>query len=195
MFRKLLLVLVLVFASVSAEENRTEPDFNHLPMDYMSLQYAGNIGMISVGIGNLFFDGRYAFELYYGYTPRLVSEVAVSTLAMKHSYVPGSWNMYGHTVEPYAGLGLIYSLNQRYDPNWLDEIPDNYYYQYAFQLIGYVGLSVMHPVTDPASSIKSFGAYMELGTVDSYLINYFSEGNALQLEDVLNTAIGVRMTF
>lgn len=190
--------MILLSASVMAqanEDNTTKKELNLLPMDYMNVQFAGNIGFLSVGIGNRFLDDLYALEIYYGYTPRLVSEVAISTVAVKNNLTPSRWMLFNHTIEPYIGLGVLYSFNQRYDPNWADDVPDNYYYQYSFHLIGYGGVSVMYPVKDPSATIRAFGGYVEVGTVDAYLIDYLSDNEALRLQDIGNIALGIRLAF
>ena len=42
--------------------------------DYVKIQFAGNIGLISVGIGYDFFDSIWLSELLYGFVPASVSE-------------------------------------------------------------------------------------------------------------------------
>lgn len=190
MFKKLLLISVFVITLHAGDE-----EINHLPFDYMNVQYAGQIGFISIGGGNTFFDDHYDFELYLGLTPRLfyISEVAIVTLAVKNNYIPYTLKYESYEFRPYIGLGILFAQNQRYDPNWQDSIDDSYYYQNNWHITGNIGLTINKNFSEPG--IRSLGLYIESMTNDVYFLDYYHNREALTIDDVFSTAFGLRIGF
>jgi len=190
MLKKLLFIcLFLVTIHASDEE------INALPFDYMNVQYAGAIGFISIAGGNTFFDDHYDLELYIGATPRFfdISEVAIYTLAIKNNYIPYTFRYHSYDLRPYMGLGILAAKNQRYDPNWKDDIDRGYYFQNNWHATANFGVNINKYFED--ASIKSFGFYAETLTIDVYFLDYFNNPKALSLDDVFSLAFGVRIGF
>ena len=188
MFKKLLLSLLLLGA-LQAEE------INHLPFEYMNVQYAGEIGFLSVGGGNTFFDDHYDMELYIGATPRFfgISEITIYTFAMKNNYIPYTFRYKSYDLRPYMGLGILAAQNQRYDPNWQDTIDRAYYFQNNYHATMNLGLNMNKHFEE--SSIESLGLYFETTTIDVYFLDYFNNPDALNIDDVFSIAFGVRIGF
>lgn len=159
---------------------------NPLPFDYLQIQHAGNIGLIAVGGGNTFFGGHYEMEFYLGITPRTHSEASIAAVAMKNNLIPFSLHVSDYRFKPYAGLGLLSGLNHRYDPQWRDELPDDYYYQDIWHFTAHLGTVVER---------GDWGVYVEAMTIDSYFSAYASSKGALTLSDIFSLAVGLRIGF
>ncbi len=190
MFKKSIIIALLSVSLYGSEE-----DINPLPFDYVNFQFAGQIGLLSVGGGNTFFDDHYDFEVYLGLTPRIeqVSEVTIITLAMKNNFIPYTFKYQDFEARPYIGLGLFFAMNQRYDPNWQDDIDSSYYYQNNWHVTGHIGLNVNKKVTD--LKMKSIGVYVESMTNDVYFLDYIQNQETLSIDDVFSIAFGVRIGF
>jgi len=187
--------ILVLFLSISLLQAADKESINQMPFDYMNVQYAGNLGFVSLGGGNTFYDGHYDFELYLGWTPKAVSEVAIFTFALKNNYVPYTYEEAGYEIRPYIGLGFFFALNQRYDPNWQDDIEKNYYYQNFYHFSGHLGLNINVKKEVDDSMFEKVGLYVETTTVDTYLISYFSNSEVLTLDDIFTIAFGIRVTF
>ena len=177
------------------ELNASEEETNPLPFDYMNVQFAGQIGFLSVAGGNTFLNDHYDFEIYIGATPRFldISEVTIYTLAIKNNYVPYTFNWSDYTLRPYIGLGFLIGNNQRYNPNWQDNIDKGYYYQNIWHVTGNMGLLFKKKLE--GSSISSLGFYVETVTLDVYVIDYFQNTDALDLDDIFSLSFGARIEF
>lgn len=179
MFRAFLLTCILASAL------KAEP-INPPPFDYINVQFAGNIGLLSVGGGNTFLDGHYEMEFYLGLTPHTHSEAAILTVAMKNNLIPFTLHVSEYALKPYVGLGLLSALNHRYDPQWRDELPDDYYYQDIWHLTAHLGLVAQY---------GTWGLYFEAMTVDSYFAAYASSNGAITPDDIISFAVGLRRAF
>ncbi len=150
---------------------------------------------MSIGGGNTFFNDHYDFEVYIGATPRLfnISEVAIYTLAIKNNYVPYTFNLRDYTLRPYMGIGILAADNQRYDPNWQDDIDRGYYYQNFWHVTGNFGLIFNKKLKDTA--VSAVGLYIETVTLDVYFLDYIQNRDALGLDDVFSLSLGARIEF
>ena len=182
---------VFLLSTLQAGDEKINP----LPFDYMNLQYAGEIGFVSVAGGNTFFNDHYDFEIYLGFTPRIegISEVGLFSFAMKNNYVPYTLDIGTYSLRPYLGLGLLLGANHRYNPNWQDNIDSNYYYQNNWHVTANLGL-VMRKELD-AAPLSSVGLYVETTTLDIYAVSYVENLGTLALNDIFSIAFGVRMEF
>lgn len=178
-----------------ASLHSNEKKINHLPFDYVNIQYAGNLGFLSIGGGNTFYDGKYDLEFYIGVTPALfnISEVSICTFALKNNYIPYTIDYKDYSIRPYVGMGLLTSNNKRYDPNWQDEIEFSYYNTFNMHITINSGVNINKKFKD--SSIKSAGIYAEFVVIDQFLWNYTQNSDTVRLNDIFSLALGVRITY
>lgn len=190
MFKHLIISFALVLSLHSSDE-----EINHLPFEYMNVQYAGYIGFLSVGGGNTFFDGKYDLEFYIGVTPRFfgISEISIYTFALKNNYIPFTLQHNGYNIRPYFGVGMLAAKNSRYDPNWQDEIDSDYYYQNNWHISVNTGININKKLTN--SMIDSLGIYVEAVALDTFLQNYYLNYDSVEITDTFSLAIGVRIEF
>lgn len=184
-----MLFLILTCKAILAEDEV----LNAMPFDYVNIQYAGNIGMLSVAGGNSFFDGMYDMELYLGITPNTVSEVAIYTLAIKNNFIPYEFKIDDYLVKPYAGVGFFFAWNQRYDPSANEEIPDDYYFQTLWHLSAHFGLIFEKVLHD--NYFSKAGFYIETTALDTEIVSYFSSDGTIESRDIFTIALGLRMSF
>ncbi|MBN2895162.1 MAG: hypothetical protein JXK05_04625 [Campylobacterales bacterium] len=177
MFKSLVIALALLATL------RAEP-INPPPFDYLNIQHAGNVGIIALGGGNTFLEGHYEMEFYLGLTPRTHSEASVAAVAMKNNLIPFSLHVSEYRFKPYAGLGLLSALNHRYDPQWRDELPDEYYYQDIWHFSAHFGAVFER---------SDWGVYVEAMTIDSYFSVYASSKGSLGLDDIFSLGVGLRI--
>ncbi len=190
-------LLILTFIAVStsrvraAETIRTNQSW-YLP-DYAKLQFAGNLGLLSVGIGYLVLDDRWQTELFYGYLPASVGGVDVHTLAWKNSFVLLYARLpYDLVLSPLViGLGVQIELGGRSFLATPEQYPDDYYtWPTALHFAPYLGMMLHRDLSLWDDRFKGFSVYWELGTIDRYLKQWAASGHHVSFLEIWNLALG-----
>jgi hypothetical protein len=161
------------------------------------IQNAGNMGLVSAGIGWDYGAHRqWETQLLFGYIPKYKSDRSKLTITLKENYTP--WSIYlkkGWTMEPLrcgiyfntvAGHEFWKSQPQRY--------PDKYYHFLStkFRINVFVGQGIEKAI--PANHrkfIRSITAFYELSTCDLYIRNMFMD-KKVQLSDVIGLSLGLK---
>jgi len=111
----LLLLLFLIPGNIFASGNKDSKLTKKLfAPDYLNFQYAGNLGLGSVGIGYISKNEKQNFGLSYGYLPSSVNSVEVHTVSAK-----GAFNFKKHKLSKkaflngYVGTNLLYSITDK----------------------------------------------------------------------------------
>jgi len=182
--RKSTLIIFFILAVVSklySAEN--EKKSNLLPKQGV-IQYAGNLGLISIGLGNKIINGNAFVGLLYGYLPKSQNDVEAHTLAAKFK-----WNIKNtEKYTLYCGTGFTYTITKNTFAKLPDHYPEGYYKPNAFHLLPFVGTSLEFKKS--SESKKYIGVYLEIGSVDDYLYNYLIK-NSRNKDSILNLAVGV----
>lgn len=184
MYRVLIVLIVLL--PLRAEPKPASPIGDHV-----KLQHAGFIGRAALGVGDHFFDGRLQSELFYGYVPKEVAGVHIHTVTLKNNYRPHTFIRDDYALTPYIGLGVMDMLKQRYSANSREEVPSNYYHVTGIHLLAYGGIEYKGEFWDRNAKRRAFSLYLEIGTIDTYLVSYLNNPESLGPEDIYSLAIGV----
>ena len=153
--------------------------------NYVNLQYAGNLGLASVGFGYISENEKHNFGASYGYLPSSINSVEVHTISAK-----GTFNFRRHKlskstfVNGYAGTNLLFSITDNTYLKFPGYYPSDYYFANAVHLAPFLGLKI-----GSRKNISKF-SYVELGTVDYYLINHIKYRRS-QFSDCLNLCMGI----
>jgi hypothetical protein len=92
-------------------------------LDHLHLQYAGQIGLISGGVGKQI-TRRYSLGLMYGHVPAGVAQgFTLETFAVRQTYSLLDW----HRHRFYLGLNVFHVIGLRYETSQYGEPPRNYY--------------------------------------------------------------------
>lgn len=196
-YRWLLAVALLVgFLRVEAQNDSSRSKGKWLP-DHSKLQFAGGIGLLSVGAGYKTKKDKLHGDLYYGYTPESVGGLHIHALTAKATWFPlKNINHKTFQVRPLtAGLLVNYTFGKQY----FGFTPENYPYNYYdFPTALHVGAFIGGQVNKKISSrrgVKRLGLYYELGTFDREVISYVRNRKALSVTDILNLGVGVITAF
>src|SRR3546814_207085 len=74
--------------------------------DYIPVQFAGNIGLLSSGAGFTSSKGNYQLGILYGYTPASVAHSNIHTLTAKNVFPLCHYPLKNNQIfSPYLGLG------------------------------------------------------------------------------------------
>ena len=196
-----LLLSCLVVLPTRAQQ--TEPTlkgyrrvWNALIPTHAKLQYAGNMGLLSVGVGWEYGKrDRWETELLLGYVPKYDGDHSHWTLTLKENFIPWtiplkdkSWAIHPLTCGAY--LNTIFG-----DEFWVkepDRYPEGYYgFMSRFRLSVFLGEGVTYYLPK-AKSVKSVSVFYEVSSCDLYIGSAF--GNRyLRPRDYLCLSLGLRV--
>lgn len=183
---KLIIILLFVSATIFASGNKdTKLTKKLFTPDYLNFQYAGNLGLGSVGVGFVSKNEKHNFGLSYGYLPESVNSVEVHTVSAK-----GAFNFKRHKLSEkaflngYVGTNLLYTITDNTYLKFPGYFPSDYYFANAVHFAPFVGLKI-----GSRKNITKF-SYIELGTLDYYLFNRFKYRRS-KFSDCLNLCMGL----
>ncbi len=190
-FTKKAFFLILVYAisrSAFAADSTLVRKNRFLPRVY-TLQYAGNLGFLSGGLGYSLFKDKVGVGLFYGYVPKVFSSKAIHIIALK-----GTFNLF----KSRAGQDRLYigtTFNMETGNNSFLKLPDKYpkgYYQTnSFHFTIFTGVKSYFAVHD--RKLKGVEPYIECGTVDTYL--YYCLAENLSFLKILSLSAGINLKF
>jgi hypothetical protein len=163
--------------------------------DYVKTQFAGNIGLISVGAGYQLFNKVVYTELLYGFVPKSVSKTdEIHLITIKNTF-PIFRKEIGKnfSISPIAGFATTYDIGTNSFTTLPGFYPKGYYVPNAFHFT-FFGGAMVHKDCKDSKMIKGADFYLELGTVDTYLW-YVITSEEVSISDVFSTSIGINFYF
>ncbi|MEG0795536.1 MAG: hypothetical protein RR397_03355 [Odoribacter sp.] len=165
---------------------------------YQKLQYAGSMGVISVGIGwDYGKKKQWETDFFIGYLPKFDDDEGHLTMTFKQNYIPWQlpidkkrWEFHPFTVSMY--------INKIFGEDFWTKEPNKYpdgYYGLATNLR--VNLAFGQRVclkVKPVSLSDKLTFFYEVGTNDLYLISMFTN-KYLRITDIFNLSLGVKFQF
>ncbi|MEG0500554.1 MAG: hypothetical protein RR550_05450, partial [Rikenellaceae bacterium] len=181
-----MLMLLLLSPSVaSAQEqnekydrrvNKYKQKWERLIPTYTKIQFAGNMGLLSIGTGwDYGKKNQWETDLMFGYLPKFSSDRAKITMTIKENYMP--WNLRlskNFTVEPLAsGLYLNTVLGHDFWVKEPDRYPKSYYgFSTKIRIHLYLGQRITYHIAPKYRvTSKSITFFYELSTCDMFLIS------------------------
>jgi hypothetical protein len=155
--------------------------------DHAVIQYAGNIGFLSAGIGYESKNRKFNGEVLYGYLPESIGGIQIHSVTGKISWLPLN-RLYNDFSVDYiiAGLYLNYVFGNQYFAFSPSYYPFHYY---DFPTALSAGISIGQQVNKGRLSF-----YYELGTTDKELVSYLGNVRSVEFSDILSLGIGLRIS-
>ena len=162
--------------------------------DYTKIQYAGNIGFISTGVGYKLLNDNLHLELIYGLVPKSISNAKdIHTFTVKNSYSISSKRIKAIKISPMLGFSTSYETGNNSFYKLSDKYPEDYYNTNAFHFTFFFGPKANRNFKN-SKIIKEVDVYYELGTVDNYLW-YAITSKEIKTNQILSSAIGFNFYF
>lgn len=162
---------------------------------YTKLQYAGGMGLLSIGTGwDYGKDSQWETELFLGFIPRYSSDEAKATFTLKQNYMP--WQMPRHKVLQFIPLTCSIYFNTVFSDEFWTQEPDRYpkgYYGFSTRIRTNLSVGQRLRIRIPSEKrhfFKSISLYYEVSTCDLYLISAIT--NHLMPKDFLRLSFGVK---
>jgi len=188
------LFAVLVFSNVFADDTTLVKAKSWYVPDYAKVQFAGNVGLISVGIGYGFLNNNLYSELLYGYVPESVSEAEViHTITIKNTFSILNKKAKTIILSPIAGFTASYETGNNSFVKLPDIYPDDYYNTNAFHFTFFIGAKAHKDFSNNAI-LKGVDLYFEVGSVDTYLW-YGIISKEVTINQIFSSAIGINLYF
>ena len=167
-----------------------------IPTQFVT-QYAGNMGMISAGIGwDYGCHRQYETNLLFGYLPRFQSESGKMTMTLKQNFVP--WRLplgEKFNIEPLS-FGIYF--NTVFGTDFWGKQPKRYPSKYYPALSTKVRINIFMGQRFTAvvprnrrKFIKSLTAFYEVSTCDLYL-RAIVQDSSIKVWDIVGLSIGLK---
>lgn len=187
----------------SAYQRRTQRmkrDWARLVPNQQILQFAGSIGMFSVGTGwHYGHRNQLETELLFGYLPHKNGSEHHYTLTLKQRYIPWHVSLSAHSqrwvLEPLTCGGFV---NTIFGEGFWRHEPSKYtkgYYGFNTKLRYniFIGQRIKYNIPHRHRVFnKSITAYYELSTCDLYVVSAVPN-RRVSLTDILSLAVGLKM--
>ncbi|WP_397446046.1 hypothetical protein [Polaribacter sp. R77954] len=163
--KNIAIVIFLCFFSATtfAQETTTKKKSWYVP-DYASLQFAGNIGLLSTGVGYEIFDNIWFAELLYGYIPEAITEAKSTHL----NTIKNTFPIFTKKLRKNYFISLIAGLTATYDAttNTFTALPSQftkgYYVSNSIHFVIFGGVKI-HKDFEAKSIFKGIDFYYEFG--------------------------------
>jgi len=162
--------------------------------DFAKLQTGGFVGLLTVGVGYGIFDDVINLAAHYGYTPAARAGQDVHTLHLTLDIRPFDLR-FGDIrwIPMYLGGGLLHVWGDEY----FSDVPDRYatidgayYPPTALHWTAHLGTEL--DWLPRVGFFERHGFYLELATIDTFLIGYFENRETVSLTEAFSSTVGYR---
>jgi hypothetical protein len=184
-----ILIILLPHSLVDGSEADTIKTYGkHL---YFKTQYAGNLGLISAGIGKEF-SNVFSMDLSYGYLPKFINGARVHTFSAKTAFLVKKFSLSGIQPAFHLGASINYAITHDTFLRYPAYYPEGYYLPNALHLCPFIRVGVGIPRKD-----KKFGmisVFSEIGTVEYEIYNAVRD-KGVKFYDIWNICFGLSFHF
>ena len=189
-----LFISLLFFHNSFSQDSTLIKDKVWFIPDYVKTQFAGNIGLLSVGFGYQFMNNHLYSELLYGYVPISISKAEqIHTITIKNTFSVITKKINTIALSPITGFTSSFETGNNSFLILPDKYPKGYYGTNALHFTFFIGSSI-HKDFINLKIIKGADLYFELGTVDTYLW-YAITSKEVKVNKIFSSAIGINLYF
>jgi hypothetical protein len=184
-----ILLITLPLSEVTGSEADTiKSTFKHL---YIKAQYAGNLGLVSAGIGREF-SNIFSLDLSYGYLPKFINGARVHTFSAKTSFLIKKFSL--SPIQPtfHLGASINYAITQNTFLRYPAYYPEGYYLPNALHLCPFIRVGADIPRKD--KKFDKLSVYSEIGTIEYEIYNAIRD-KGVKFYDIWNICVGMSFHF
>ncbi len=164
--------------------------------DHVKSQFAGNMGIVSIGAGYTFFDGKLETDMFYGYVGGPYTKHFVHHLTQKNTFSPFLRQINSNiSWRPVTlGMSFLYNIHDNNRQTWLllpERYPKRYYMATAFSMLITMGTAVTWTGNGPFENV---GIYIEGGTTALALRNWIYQ-DYIDFSEIVSLGIGISKSF
>lgn len=179
-----------VLQAQDSERDSTRAPRWYVP-DHLPVQFAGNIGFLSAGLGYTSNHENYQLNLLYGYVPASVGLVDVHTITIKNVFPLTRYSLKSNTAFiPYLGLGLTVEVGGNAFFKNPSGFPEGYYdFPKNLHIVAFGGAKFQELLMRDFAFIRGVEFFAEAGTIDAYLW-YKSMSSQIKFKNIFSLALG-----
>lgn len=173
--------------------------WNSIIPNLTHLQYAGDIGMISMGMGwDYGKHNQWETYLIFGITPRNHTPRTYVTMAVKEMFTPWDVKVWRHLE--FSPLFASFTISTLLDGEFWVKNPERYpsgYYSFSTKTRLHLGIGQkikLKNIEHKSHFLKHLALFYEVSTCDLYLINKI-RNRSIPVKDIICLAIGIQGTF
>lgn len=160
---------------------------------FVPVQFAGNIGMLSGGVGYNLFNRKWQVSLVYGYVPSSIANKEIHLVTVKNRFPFYRLTLIHQNkrITPYTGItttletgGLSYITFPSHFPHSYYDRPD------AIHFTLFVGLNTEIPFENRILAFHGLDFFIEAGIPDIFIWYKISERD-IRFNQVFSLALGV----
>ncbi len=185
-------ILLLTTNLRSQNEEESKKQLWIIP-DYAKVQFAGNIGFLSGGIGYQLFKNKMQTEFIYGFVPKKHAHAEIHAFTLKNTFPLFRKQYLGLEISPYLGFTFSYETGRNSFVELPSQYPSGYYSSNAFHLCFMGGVAAKQQL-NPKYFIKEIEFFAEAVSVDSFFW-YKINSRQIKLYQVVSMALGVNFYF
>ena len=192
-----LLIIIVSVGNMKANDNTEAKTRKWYIPSHATVQYAGEIGFLSIGTGFNYANNKLQTELLYGFVGEKHGGEDIAMLTLKQTFTP--WNLNipykGIELKPLTiNIGFTYYFGDEYNKYSSSQYEEGYYwFMKGIRTSGSLGSELYLPFTNKKKRIfKGFSIYYELVTTDLNIYNYVSNLENAKFKYIVSSAIGVR---
>lgn len=198
----LIIVLAIFPAMVNSQTRydrrilKYQNQWANLIPTHSKIQYAGGMGLISVGVGwDYGKNNQWETDVFFGYLPKYTTNRSKITFTLKQNFIPWKKKINKHfSFEPLAcGLYVNTILDGDFWVSEPDKYPNNYYsFSTKMRFNIYVGqrFSLNIPY-EKRIFTRQVTAFYELSSNDLYIVSAVGNGY-LKPKDYLRLSFGLK---
>ena len=156
------------------------------------VQFAGNMGFISLGATYYFVKDWYQFSIMYGMAGYHSEAETLNSVAFKNTFMIAKFHYKNFTIRPMLGFNMILGSTHNTYRVLPAYFPKDYYFQNKIHFAPFAGFSIHHPL--PFKSIKGVDFYTEVATMDNYLLEAIRT-DYVKLNEIWNLSLGLTFYF
>lgn len=159
---------------------------------YVPLQFAGNIGFLSTGVGYPLFKEKTRLSLLYGFVPRALANKEIHLITMKGDISLFHLPVGQCDLVPYAGLALTLEFGGNSFITLPSRFPKHYYHSNAFHFSGFLGLRSIVWKKRKGGGPRAVELFGETGAQD-VLLYYKITQEGVRLNRIFSLAMGMNV--
>lgn len=158
-------------------------------IDFAKVQYAGEVGFISVGVG-MKFATWYELTAMYGFVPAFLDVDDIHSIALKNDF---SFYRPSDKWRFYLDLTLVLAMGKKYWPAFHDNnMKEWYYYNSGMEGILAFGFEYSLP---KSLGMENFSVYGEYGVLAQWLYLYKDHSEYIPFKDITTLTFGFNYSF
>jgi len=190
-----LAAFLLTLSSISYAGDSTEvKKKDWLIPDFLTFQYAGNIGAYVAGAGYKINKDIYYLNVMYGFTSKHKAESSIHTICLMNTFNIKEFNFKAkNAIIPFAGLGISINIGDGEDTfvRLPKQFPEGYYAPNAIRVNLNFGIKYRRNL-NREKRIKALEFYIYTTTNDLYLKYYVNYRN-VYFRDIFTMALGMNI--